>query len=114
MGLSVVVYIQLAASGDKIRLHGAANQFQEEQRQTRHVLVAVVHAPKLDIKLSVLLHQPAIHLSQNEKLFCRDSPALCDQRQILPPLHVGLASARWLLPKPPKLAATKRHPVGHL
>ena len=27
MGLSVVVYIQLAASGDKIRLDGATNQF---------------------------------------------------------------------------------------
>jgi hypothetical protein len=44
MDLSVVVYIQLAASGDKIRLDGAANHFFCLQRQTGDVLGGVEDA----------------------------------------------------------------------
>jgi hypothetical protein len=39
MDLSVIVFIKLAASGDKIRLHEAANQFLYLPLQTRGVLL---------------------------------------------------------------------------
>jgi hypothetical protein len=102
------------ACADGHRLHRAANHFFYLQLQTLPVLVEIPPAQNLGIKPAVLLHQPAIHLGQNIKMFGHDDPALCGHWQLWPLLHVGLASARRLLSKPPKLEATKRHPVGHL
>jgi hypothetical protein len=116
MDLSVIVFMQLAASGDGHRLHRAANQFFYLQLQTRHVLLEVVHAVSVPENRTDFLHQPAVLvlLPQNEKPFARKDLAPGGQRQLLPLLHAGFASARRLLSKPPKLEATKRHPVGHL
>jgi hypothetical protein len=61
----------------------------------------------------VLLHQPPSHLIQNRKPFNCKGPAPGGQHRLWPPLHVGLASARWLRSTPPELEATNRHPVGH-
>jgi hypothetical protein len=69
----VIVLIQPAASGNKIGLREAANQFFCLHQETRHVLLCYEHARNLDIQSSVLLHQPASHLDQNRKPFpCKD------------------------------------------
>ena len=59
------------------------------------------------------LHRPGSDLDQHRNPRDRKDPAPGGHRRLLPLLHVGLASARWLLSKPRKLEATKRHSVGH-
>jgi hypothetical protein len=49
-GLSGIVFIQRAASGDKLSLDGAANQFSCLHQQTRGVLVEVQVARNLEIQ----------------------------------------------------------------
>jgi hypothetical protein len=46
MGLSVIVFMQAAPSGELHGLRGAANRFLCLHQQTQHVLLAVVHARK--------------------------------------------------------------------
>jgi hypothetical protein len=113
MGLSVVVFIQLVITLLPYRFHEAANQLFCLHQQTRRVLVEVLLARNLGFQLSVLLHRPPSHLIQNRKPANRKDLARCGQHRLLPLLHVGLSSARWLRSKPRKLEATKRHPVGH-
>jgi hypothetical protein len=112
--LPVIAFIKPAASSNKNGLHRAANQFFCLPLQTGDVLGEVEDARNLDIQSSVLLHQPASHIPQGRKPFpCKDL-APGGHRRLWPPLHVGCSSATWSLRRPPKLEATKRHPVGHL
>jgi hypothetical protein len=112
MDLSVIVLVKPAASGCKLSPDGAAIQFFCLQQETRHALLCYEHARNLEFQFSVLLHQPGSDLSPEPIVSCRRRVARCGHRRLWPPLHVGLASARWLRSKPPKLEATKRHPVG--
>jgi hypothetical protein len=113
MDLSVVVFMHLAASGDQLGLHWPANQFLCLPNQTRPVLIEVLPARFVHENRTDFLHQPANPLHQNAKPFPRKDPAPGGHPQLWPLLHVGLASARRLLSKPPKLEATKQHSVGH-
>jgi hypothetical protein len=61
MDLSVIVFIKLAASGDKLGLDGATTQFFCLHQQTRGVLLEVLQvASFVHENRPVLLHQPAI------------------------------------------------------
>jgi hypothetical protein len=57
MGLSVIVFMQKASSGDRLRLHGAANQFMWLHQQiTWDVLGEVQEARKTADWMSSGLH----------------------------------------------------------
>ena len=60
MGLSAVLFMQLAASSDQHGLHKAAKQFLCLPSQTRRVLLEAQLAPAPEFPPAVLLHQPAI------------------------------------------------------
>jgi hypothetical protein len=110
----VIVLIKPAASGFKKLLHTAANQFFCLQQQTGDTLGEDEDARNLEFQLSVLLHhQPGSDLSNESHITDSQGLAPGGHRRLLPLLHVGLSSARWLRSKPPELEATKRHPAGH-
>jgi hypothetical protein len=69
MGLSVIVFMQLAASGDQLGLHdGAANQFLYLQSQTRGVSGEVQDARSLEFPPAVLIHRPGSDLNKGAHL----------------------------------------------
>jgi hypothetical protein len=113
-GLSVVVLIQLVITLLPYRLHEAANQIFSLQQQTRDALGEVEDARNLGFHLSVPLHRPGSDLDQHRNPRDRKDSAPGGQRRLWSLLHVGFSSATWSLRRPPKLEATKRHPVGHL
>jgi hypothetical protein len=56
----VIVLIQRAASGDKLGLREAANQFFRLHQETRDVLLCYEDARNLEFQPAVPLHRPAI------------------------------------------------------
>jgi hypothetical protein len=56
MALSVIVSVQLAASGDQLELHKAANQFLCLPAQTRGLLLEAQGVLSLEFPPAVLLH----------------------------------------------------------
>jgi hypothetical protein len=97
MDLSVIAFIKLAASGDKLGLDGATNLNFCLQQQTRPVLGEIPPAQKLDIQLSVLLYRLSSVLNNSTtKLPSSTARALLSVASGscgLPPLHAGVLSA---------------------
>jgi hypothetical protein len=118
MHLSVIDFIKPAASGDKLGLRGATNQIFCLQQQTRCVLVEVLRCNSRETSNSIYLC-PCISPLATFPRTENPSPAKTLLLVASSDAHglfftSGFHLARWLLSKPPKLEATKRHPVGHL
>jgi hypothetical protein len=73
--LSAIVLIQPAASGDKLSLDGAANQFCCLHQQTRPVLGEIPPARNLGFQPAVSLHRPGSDLDQHRNPRDRKDPA---------------------------------------